>query len=57
VFDEPVAYVAVWNSTAEPDGTFKRYYLAVPPTVKTCKEGIAWSFYMTEEEYNPSQES
>ena len=57
IFDEPVAYVAVWNSTQEPDGTFKRYYLCVPPTVKTCKEAIAWTFNMKEDEYNPSQET
>ena len=57
VFDEPVAYVAVWNSTAEPDGTFKRYYLCVPPNLKTCKSAIAWTFYKKENEYNPSQET
>lgn len=57
VFDEPVAYVAVWNSTAEQDGTFKRYYLCIPPDIKTCKAAIAWTFYMKEDEYNPSQET
>ena len=29
--DEPLTMVAVWNSTPEPDGTFKRYWLPCPP--------------------------
>ena len=57
IFEEPVAFVAVWNSTAEEDGSFKRYYLCVPPSCKTCREAIAWTFRMTEEEYFPSQET
>jgi len=57
VFEEPIKYVRVWNSTAEPDGTFKPYYLCVPPEVKTCREAVAWTFRMTAEEYKPSQET
>lgn len=57
VFENPIKYVRVWNSTAEPDGTFKPYYLCVPPETKTCKEGVAWTFRMTEDEYQPSQET
>lgn len=57
VFDEPMKYVRVWNSTAELDGTFKPYYLCVPPEVKTCKEAVAWTFRKTADQYNPSQET
>lgn len=57
IFNEPVCYVKVVNSTAEPDGTFKDYYLCVPPTMKTCKEAVAWTFGYEEKEYNPLQES
>ena len=57
VFDDPIKYVRVWNSTAEPDGSFKPYYLCVPPETRTCKQGVAWTFRMTEEEYQPSQET
>ena len=27
------------------------YLLRVPPTMKTCKEAVAWTFGMTAEEY------
>lgn len=57
VFDEPMKYVRVWNSTAELDGTFKPYYLCVPPEVKTCKEAVAWTFRKTADQYSPSQET
>ena len=57
IFDEPVCYLKVINSTAEPDGTFKNYYLCVPPTMKKCKEAVAWTFGMESGEYAPSQET
>ncbi len=57
VRDEPLQMVHVINKTAEPDGTFKDYFLRVPPTVQTAREAIAWSFQMDAEDYNPTQES
>jgi hypothetical protein len=57
VFDEPIQYVRVWNSTAELDGSFKPYYLCVPPEVKTCADAVAWTFRKTAKDYNPSQET
>jgi hypothetical protein len=57
IFEEPVAYVKVVNSTAEPTGEFKNYFLCVPPEVKSCKEAVAWTFRMTADEYMPSQET
>jgi hypothetical protein len=57
VFTEPTLYVKVVNSTAEPDGTFKNYFLCVPPTMKTCLEAVAWTNYMKADKYQPSQES
>ena len=57
IFDEPVSYVKVVNSTQEPDGTYKDYYLCVPPTVKTCQEAVAWTFRLEEDEYQPEQET
>lgn len=47
-------YVRVVNSTAEPDGHYKEYYLRVPPWMKTAHEAVAWTFDMTEVEYAPS---
>jgi hypothetical protein len=35
------------------DNTTKKYYiLRVPPTVKTCRQAIAWTFGLEEDEYN-----
>lgn len=57
IFTEPVAYIQVINSTAELDGTFKKYYLCVPPTMKTCKDAVAWTFGKDGATYNPTQET
>lgn len=39
--------VEVTNSTAEPDGSFTKYYLRVPPTMETPKQAVAWTFGVT----------
>jgi hypothetical protein len=52
--DEPLIVVKVINSTPEPDGTFREYFLRVPPDTKTAREGVAWSFEMNESDYAPS---
>jgi hypothetical protein len=51
--DEDLVMVEVVNSTAEPDGTFRRYWLRVPPNTRTAREGVAWTFGLTAEEYRP----
>ncbi|MET7418396.1 DUF6745 domain-containing protein [Dactylosporangium sp. NPDC005555] len=51
--DEPLTMVEVINSTPEPDGTSRVYWLRVPPTTRTPREGVAWTFGLTEEEYHP----
>jgi|GEM_PF-1496900 hypothetical protein len=55
--DEPLQMVRVINSTPEPDGTFKRYYLRVPPDITTAQAAVAWTFGLTPGEYDPSFES
>ncbi|MFC5664893.1 DUF6745 domain-containing protein [Kitasatospora misakiensis] len=55
--DEPVMMVEVVNSTAEPDGTFRTYWLRVPPSTRTARAGVAWTFGVTEEEYRPQRET
>lgn len=45
------AAVEVVNGTPEPDGTYKRYYLQVPPTVRTAREAVAWTYGLTEHQY------
>lgn len=51
--DEPLTMVEVINSTPEPDGTSRIYWLRVPPTTRTARAGVAWTFGLTEEEYHP----
>lgn len=55
--DEPLVYVQVINSSPEPDGTFRKYFLRVPPETKTAKEGVAWSFGLSESAYGPDAET
>ncbi len=55
--DEPIALVRVKNSTAEPDGSYKEYFLRVPPTMKTVQEAVAWTFFLKPDQYDPSIET
>lgn len=50
-WERPLQMVEVLNSTPEPDGSVRTYFLRVPPEIKTAREGIAWTFNMTEKEY------
>jgi hypothetical protein len=49
---EPLTVVKVIDST-----TRKEYLLNVPPTMKTVKEAVAWTFGLTPEEYKPQKET
>jgi hypothetical protein len=49
--------VEVINSTPELDGTFRTYFLRVPPETRTARQGVAWTFGMTEQEYAPTVET
>lgn len=51
--DEPLVMVEVLNSTPEPDGTRRTYFLRVPPQTERAREGVAWTFGLTEAEYQP----
>ena len=55
--DEDLVMVKVVNSTAEPDGTFRDYFLRVPPSISRAKEAVAWTFGLAEEDYSPDFES
>lgn len=48
---EPIVMVQLTNSTAEPDGSFKVYWRAVPPTTTRALEAVAWTFDVPEAEY------
>ncbi|MEU4342288.1 DUF6745 domain-containing protein [Nocardia sp. NPDC023852] len=51
--DEDVVMVEVINSTPEPDGTSRTYWLRVPPDTRTARAGVAWTFGLSAEEYEP----
>jgi hypothetical protein len=55
--DEPLVMVEVINATPEPDGTRRVYWLRVPPGTRTAREGVAWTFGLSEEQYRPLRES
>lgn len=55
--DEDVVMVEVVNSTAEPDGTFRTYWLRVPPATRTARAGVAWTFGLDEAGYQPMRQT
>ncbi|MER6466329.1 DUF6745 domain-containing protein [Streptomyces sp. NPDC001288] len=55
--DEPVVMVEVVNSTPEPDGTRRTYWLRVPPSMREAREGVAWTFGLDADVYRPLQET
>ncbi len=55
--DEPVVMVEVVNSTPEPDGSSRRYWLRVPPRTRTAREGVAWTFGLSAEAYEPQRQT
>jgi hypothetical protein len=63
VFDEPISYVKVVNSTPEPDNSYKNYFLCVPPPsegITDCQKAVAWTFGFAPDkakDYHPEQET
>ena len=55
--DEPLVMLQVVNSSPEPDGTMKDYFLRVPPTIRTPQEAVAWTFNMEPSEYRTTVET
>lgn len=54
---EPLVAVEVVNATVEPDGTYRRYFLRVPPEARTARWAVAWTFGLTWRAYAPVAES
>jgi hypothetical protein len=54
---EPLVMLRVLNSTPEWDGSYKPYWLRVPPTMRTAHEAVAWTFGLTPGQYRPDIES
>jgi hypothetical protein len=55
--DEPLVMVRVTNSSPEPEGHLKKYFIRVPPATRTAREGVAWTFGMGPQEYNPKKQT
>ncbi|WP_207485664.1 DUF6745 domain-containing protein [Arenibaculum pallidiluteum] len=54
---EPLVMVKVRNSTQEPDGTYRDYWLRVPPTVTSPRAAVAWTFGLPAADYQPRAET
>jgi len=52
--DEDLVIVEVTNTTPEPDGTARTYWLRVPPDMRTARQAVAWTFELDEGEYAPT---
>ena len=55
--DEPLVMVKVVNSTPEPDGSFRDYFIRVPPQMERASQAVAWTFGRTEKEYAPKRQT
>ena len=55
--DDSLTMVKVINSTPEPDGSYKNYFLRVPPTCQTAEEGVSWTFGFSSDNYQPNIET
>ncbi len=52
-----MAMVEVVDATPQRDGTFRRYWLHVPPTMTDARQAVAWTFHMSPAEYHPEVET
>lgn len=55
--DEPLVMVEVLDATPQPDGTFRNYLLRVPPTMRTAREAVAWTFGKAADDYSLEAET
>jgi hypothetical protein len=55
--DEPLVMVELVNSTPEPDGSRKTYFLRVPPDQADADAAVAWTFGMSKDDYSPAVET
>jgi len=51
VGNDTICVVEVVNGTCEPDGSFKKYVLSVPPEITTAIEAVAWTYGLSAKEY------
>ena len=49
--------VEVQNSTPEPDGSVRTYFLRVPPGMASARAAVAWTFGLDGASYQPIVET
>jgi hypothetical protein len=54
---DPLVIVKVMNSTPEPDGSFREYFIRIPPQLRTAHRAVAWTFGLRPEQYQPLTEA
>jgi len=54
---EPIVVVRVRNGTPETDGSFREFWLRVPPGMTTARAAVAWTFGLTTDQYDPIMQS
>jgi hypothetical protein len=55
--DEPLVMVRVRDATPDRAGERKEYWLRVPPTTRTAREAVAWTFDKRPQDYAPVVET
>lgn len=55
--EEDIYALMMTNHSPEPDGTFKKYVIRVPPTMRKAKAAMAWSYGLEEDQYDPMIET
>lgn len=56
-WDEDIVLIRVKNSTPDARGERETFWLRVPPSCHTARQGVAWSFGLPEDQYYPHFES
>jgi len=54
---ESIVLVELTNASAQPDGTRTSAVLRVPPSVRTARAAVAWTFHLEEAAYAPIMET
>jgi len=54
--DENIVFIKVLDGTIKGD-IRNTYYIRVPPNMKNADEAVAWTFGMSKNEYQPSEET
>lgn len=55
--EEPIMLLCVYDATVGESGIPSRYFLRVPPYMRTAKEAVAWTFGMSSRDYAPCIET